>query len=313
MRLYAVVAVGGFRRYATYRVATLAGVFTNTVFGFIVAYTYMALWSERPHLGGYDLSQAVTFVWLGQALLMTCVMMGGGFEDELIERIRTGDIAVDLYRPADLQLWWLAGDLGRAAFHLLGRGIVPMAIGAFAFDLAMPVNPLTWVAFLVAVALGVVVSFAIRFLVALSAFWLMDGAGVAQMAMLAGTFFSGMLLPLNIFPGLLGEVARALPWSSLLQIPADMLPRQAHRWGPGRGVRVPGELGAGAAGGRAGAPVRRDAEGGGPGWLRRRLGRREPTRRGRGSPGAGGGARRAVDCARVPARGPAVTASGRTA
>ena len=43
-RLYAVVAVGGFRRYATYRVATAAGVFTNTVFGFIMAYTYTALW-----------------------------------------------------------------------------------------------------------------------------------------------------------------------------------------------------------------------------------------------------------------------------
>ena len=64
--------------------------------------------------------QALTYVWLGQALLMTCAMMGGGFEDELIERIRTGDIAIDLYRPADLQLWWLAGDLGRAAFQLHG-------------------------------------------------------------------------------------------------------------------------------------------------------------------------------------------------
>nr|WSZ96193.1 ABC-2 family transporter protein [Streptomyces sp. NBC_00857] len=230
MRLYAVVAVGGFRRYATYRVATVAGAFTNTVFGFIVAYTYTALWSERPHLGGYDLSQAVTFVWLGQALLMTCAMMGGGFEDELVERIRTGDIAVDLYRPADLQLWWLAGDLGRAAFHLLGRGIVPMVIGSFAFDLAMPVNPLTWVAFLVAVALGVVVSFAIRFVVALSAFWLMDGAGAAQMAMLVGMFFSGLLLPLNTFPGLLGEVARALPWSSLLQVPADIFLGRRTGW-----------------------------------------------------------------------------------
>ncbi|MFJ1746034.1 ABC transporter permease [Streptomyces sp. NPDC088116] len=230
MRLYAVVAVGGFRRYATYRVETLAGAFTNTVFGFILAYTFTALWSERPHLGGYDLSQAVTFVWLGQALLMTCVMMGGGFEDELIERIRTGDIAVDLYRPADLQLWWLAGDLGRAAFHLLGRGIFPMVIGSFAFDLALPANPLTWVAFLVAVALGVVVSFAIRFMVALSAFWLMDGAGTAQITMLLGTFFSGMLLPLNIFPGLLGEVARALPWSSLLQIPADIFLGRRTGW-----------------------------------------------------------------------------------
>jgi ABC-2 type transport system permease protein len=222
VRLYLAVAAGGFRRYATYRVATLAGAFTNTVFGFILAYTYTALWDERPRLGGYDLSQAVTYVWIGQALLMTCVMMGGGFEEELIERIRTGDIAVDLYRPADLQLWWMAGDLGRAAFHLLGRGIVPMALGSLAFELALPDDPLIWAAFLFAVALGVVVSFAIRYLVALSAFWLMDGAGVAQMSFLAGMFFSGLTLPLNLFPGLLGEVARALPWSSMLQIPADV-------------------------------------------------------------------------------------------
>ncbi|MFD5031893.1 ABC transporter permease [Streptomyces sp. NPDC058220] len=231
MRLYAVVAAGGFRRYATYRVATFAGVFTNTVFGFIVAYAYTALWDERPQLGGYDLSQAVTYVWLGQALLMTCAMLGGGFEDELIERIRTGAIAVDLYRPADLQLWWMAGDLGRAAFHLLGRGILPMVLGSFAFDLALPANPLVWVAFLVSVALGVVVSFAIRFLVALSAFWLMDGAGAQQMAMLVGMFFSGLLLPLNLFPGLLGEVARALPWSSLLQVPADVFFGKHTGWG----------------------------------------------------------------------------------
>ena len=58
-----------FRRYATYRVATAAGVFTNTVFGLILVYTYIALWDQRPHLGGYDQAQAVTYVWLGQALL----------------------------------------------------------------------------------------------------------------------------------------------------------------------------------------------------------------------------------------------------
>ncbi|MGW4200453.1 ABC transporter permease [Streptomyces sp. NPDC004726] len=223
MRLYGVVAVGWFRRYATYRVATAAGVFTNTVFGFILAYTYTALWDERPQLGGYDVSQALTYVWLSQSLLMACAMMGGGFEDELVERIRTGDIAIDLFRPADLQLWWLAADMGRACFHLLGRGVLPMAFGALAFDLALPASPLTWLAFLVSVTLGLLVGFALRFLMALSAFWLLDGAGVTQIGMLVGLFFSGMLLPLNLFPGALGEIARALPWSSLLQIPADVL------------------------------------------------------------------------------------------
>ncbi|MFD5078391.1 ABC transporter permease [Streptomyces sp. NPDC058371] len=215
--------MSGFRRHATYRAATAAGVFTNTVFGLIMAYVFIALWDVRPHLGGYDQAQALTYVWLGQSLLMVVSVMGGGFEDELIERIRTGDIAIDLYRPADLQLWWLAQDAGRALFHLLGRGVVPLVFGAFFFDLALPTDALTWVAFLVAVALGVLVSFSIRYLVALSAFWLLDGAGVAQIVWIAGLFCSGMVLPLNVFPGVLGEVVRALPWSSLIQAPVDVL------------------------------------------------------------------------------------------
>lgn len=220
--LYWAVAVRGFRRYTTYRAATAAGIFANTVFGFVLAYTYIALWHERPALGGYDVDQAVTYVWLGQSMLATSALFGGGFEQELSERIRTGDIAIDLYRPADLQLWWLAGDLGRAVFHLLGRGIAPAAAGAVVFTLRAPVSPLTWVWFLLSVLLAAVVSFGLRYLVTLSAFWLLDGGGVQQLAMLAGIFFSGMLVPLTLFPGGLAGVAEVLPWSALLQVPADV-------------------------------------------------------------------------------------------
>ncbi|MGW2492516.1 ABC transporter permease [Streptomyces sp. NPDC001606] len=222
-RLYAAVAAGGFRRYATYRAATAAGVFTNTVFGLILVYTYRAVWDQRPHLGGWDQAQVVTYVWLGQAFLSTLAIGGGGVEGELMERIRTGDVAIDLYRPADLQLWWLATDLGRALFQLLGRGVVPFLFGALCFPMYLPRDAGTWIAFLVAVLLAMIVGFGLRYLVALSAFWLMDGMGVTQMSWLLGYFCSGMLLPLNIFPGTLGEVVRLLPWSSLLQAPAQIL------------------------------------------------------------------------------------------
>ncbi|WP_435611825.1 ABC transporter permease [Streptomyces sp. bgisy159] len=226
-RLYAAVVSGGFRRYATYRAATAAGVFTNTVFGLILVYTYMALWDVKPHLGGYDQAQAVTFVWLGQALFATLAIQGGGFEVELIERIRDGGVAIDLYRPVDLQLWWLANDLGRAVFQLLGRGVVPFVFGWFFFPTALPGDPAVWSAFAVAVALAMVVSFAIRYLVALSAFWLLDGTGALQVLMVTGVFCSGMTLPLNAFPGPLGDVVRALPWAAQLQMPADLLMGEA--------------------------------------------------------------------------------------
>ncbi|MDX5568996.1 ABC-2 family transporter protein, partial [Streptomyces sp. ID05-04B] len=229
-RLYAAVAAGGFRRYATYRVATAAGVFTNTVFGLILVYTYLALWDERPHLGGYDQAQAVTYVWLGQALFATLAIQGGGFETDLIERIRTGEVAVDLYRPADLQAWWLATDLGRAFFQLLGRGVVPFVFGAWFFPTALPDEAGVWLAFLVTVVLAMVVSYAIRFLVALSGFWLLDGTGVLQVLMVTGVFCSGMTLPLNAFPRPLGDIVMLLPWSALLQTPADVLMGRVDVW-----------------------------------------------------------------------------------
>ncbi|MFF8971547.1 ABC transporter permease [Streptomyces sp. NPDC014995] len=229
-RLYAAVAAGGFRRYATYRAATAAGVFTNTVFGLILCYTYLALWDERPQLGGYDQAQAVTYVWLGQALFATLALQGGGFESELMERVRTGDVAIDLYRPADLQLWWLAGDLGRSLFQLLGRGVIPFGFGMLVFPTAVPGDPLLWAHFVVAVALAMVVSFAIRYLVALSGFWLLDGTGALQMLIVTGMFCTGMVLPLNVFPGMLGEVVRALPWAAMLQMPADVLMGEADPW-----------------------------------------------------------------------------------
>ncbi|MER5636389.1 ABC-2 family transporter protein [Kitasatospora sp. NPDC002227] len=225
-RLYLAVVGGAFRRYSTYRAATLAGAFTNSVFGCVLASTFLALWHARPGLGGYDARQAVTYIWISQALLVTVAVWGGGFQDDLQERFRTGDIAVDLYRPVDFQLWWLAGDLGRAGFHLLARGVVPTLIGLLLFDTELPADPAVWALFLLAVLLAVTVSFGLRFLVSLAGFWLHDGEGLRALMLVVSMFFSGMLLPITLFPGLLGEIAPRLPWSAMIQIPSDILLRR---------------------------------------------------------------------------------------
>ena len=92
---------------------------------------------------------------------------------ELALRIRDGSIATDLSRPLDPQRYWLAYDLGRAPYHLIFRGIPPFVVGALVFHLHYP-SPLAALAFLVSVALAVVVSFGFRFLYNSAAFWLLD-------------------------------------------------------------------------------------------------------------------------------------------
>ncbi|MFJ1705698.1 ABC transporter permease [Kitasatospora sp. NPDC088346] len=222
-QLYLAVARGAFRRYSTYRAATLAGAFTNTVFGCILAYTFLALWQARPGLGGYDARQAVSYIWISQALLVTVAVWGGGFQDDVQDRFRTGDIAVDLYRPVDFQGWWLASDLGRAAFHLISRGALPTVFGALVFRTRLPADPAVWAAFLLSVLLAVVVSFGLRFLVSLTGFWLHDSEGVRAVMLVVSMFFSGMLLPLALFPGWLGRIAVELPWAALISVPTDVL------------------------------------------------------------------------------------------
>ncbi len=226
LTLYGSVARGSFRRYATYRAAILAGAFTNTVFGFILSYTYLALWHARPDLGGYDATGAVTYIWISQALIAPVCVWGGGFQDDFQDRVRNGDIAIDLYRPVDLQSWWLATDLGRAALQLVTRGVLPMVAGAAVFRLRLPHDGRVWAAFLVSVMLAVAVSFAFRYLVSLTGFWLMDSDGVRSLAGILGMFFSGKLLPITLFPGALGALARVLPWSAMVQIPCDVLLQQ---------------------------------------------------------------------------------------
>jgi len=229
--LYADVAARSFRRFSTYRTATLTGIFTNSVFGVIYSFAYLALWKQQSHAGGYDATDAVTYVWIGQALLMTVALWGGGTTDDLAQRIRTGDVAIDLYRPVGLIGWYLAGDLGRASYHFLARGLGPTVLGFLLFDIALPDGPVAGLAFLVSLALAVVTSFAIRFLVALTAFWLLDQTGVRTLSGVLALFWSGMVLPLVIFPEPLRTIAFALPWASYLQTPADIW--LGHRTGYG--------------------------------------------------------------------------------
>src|SRR5688572_25956183 len=116
---------------STYRGATVAGVFTNTIFGFILAYVLLAVFDQDPSIGGFDAIDAVTFTFVVQGLLMPIGVFG---TTDMAERIRTGEVAVDLSRPYDFQLWWAAVAYGKAAFYVVARGVPPFVIGALVFD-----------------------------------------------------------------------------------------------------------------------------------------------------------------------------------
>ena len=189
--------------------------------------------------------------------------------DEIAQRIRTGDIVTDLYRPLDFQLYWLAQDLGRAVFHVLARGVPPVLIGAS--GVRPPGDVITRASRRVRFQRRARGSRELRRCGSSRtclAFWLIDIRGPLQMLTLTEMFFAGLIVPITFFPHWLETVARISPFAGVLQVPVEIF------IGKHVGMDWPSRLASQAGvGGRAlPRPAARysscrDAQGGGAGWL----------------------------------------------
>jgi ABC-2 type transport system permease protein len=227
----AALAGAEFRRYLTYRQATFAGAFTNTVFGFVRCYTLLSVAAVTGRMAGYDPAQLVTFVWAGQGLL---AVVNHWSQQELAERVRTGQVVADLLRPVDLMAACVAADTGRAGHAMLTRFVVPVAAGLVFFDFYLPAHAWTYPLFAVSVALAVLLSSVCRHIVALSAFWLLDVRGTQMVWVVASGVGSGLYFPLPVLPDwLVVALWVGTPFPSLMQAPLDVL---VERGGAGHGL-----------------------------------------------------------------------------
>jgi ABC-2 type transport system permease protein len=213
----------GFRRYVTYRQATIAGTFTNIVFGFLRCYVLLAVAAGAAGgmAGGYDQEQLATYVWAGQGLLAVVGIWGW---NDLGERIRSGDIASDLLRPVYPVTAYLAADLGRSLHAMSTRFVPPLVVGYLVFDLFTPGRAQTVPLFGISVLLAVIGSFGCRYLVNATAYWLHDSRGPLVLWTLGSGVLSGLYFPLRLLPHWMTVTLWvATPLPGLLQTPLDVL------------------------------------------------------------------------------------------
>jgi ABC-2 type transport system permease protein len=209
----------GFRRHSRYLAASLAGLFTNTVFGLLRVAVLLAVVGQSGSVAGYDAADTGTFVWLGQGLLAVVLLWP---DRELALRVRSGDVAIDLARPWNLQLALLAQDVGRAGHAVLVRLAPPVAFGALVLPFRWPENPWSVLLFGVSTLLAVMVSFGARFLLDLTAFWLLDNRGVASLYGATSGVLCGLTVPLAFFPDAVRAALYATPFPAMMQTPIDV-------------------------------------------------------------------------------------------
>jgi ABC-2 type transport system permease protein len=197
MRLFWELVRLSARRQVTYRAATLAGLVTNFFFGLLRAALMAALYGTRQEVGGITLQGAITFTGLSQASIAFLSLFGWW---DLMNTVYNGQVGSDLLKPMNYYKFWMAQDLGRALVNLFGRGLTIMIFYALAFKISYPSMLSDWLALALALLLAWMVSFAWRFLVNLTAFWVPNAVGIGRMFYSLSWIMSGILMPLRFYP-----------------------------------------------------------------------------------------------------------------
>lgn len=224
MRPYLAILSARYRMLLQYRAAALAGVGTQFFWGFIRIMILVAFYAASDAEPPMAFAAVVTYVWLGQALL---ALLPWNMEPEIAEMIRSGRVSFELVRPLDLySLWFVrtlalrtaATSLRMLPIVLLAGGVLPftaLAPWALAAPASLEAAALWGLATAVAIALGC----ALTNLVHISLLWTISGQGLQSVMPSLVFFFSGMVVPLPLFPEAVQPLLRALPFRGLVDVP----------------------------------------------------------------------------------------------
>lgn len=219
IRPYAALFSVRWRTLLQYRVAALAGLSTQWVFGLLMISVLIAFYNGSGADQPMTLAQTVTYTWLGQAMLG---MLPWNIDRETAESVRTGAVAYDLARPLDLYAHWYARALALRTAPTLLKSI-PMFLIA---TLLMP-QPyaMRWPqlpqlsAWLLCVLGALLLSCAVTAFMQATLFWTVTGDGITRILPHFITLFSGMVIPLPLLPDWMQPLLRWQPFAGLVSTP----------------------------------------------------------------------------------------------
>lgn len=226
LRPYAAIVSARFRMLLQYRAAALGGLWTQIFFGLVFLGIYDAFYRssspDTPHPIAF--AQIVSYVWLGQMLWAT---LPWNADSEVRAMVRSGAVAYELCRPVDLYSLWFARALAWRTAPTLLRALPMLVFAAFVLPLiglgewrlVAPPSFASAVAFMAAFVCTLLLGCALTTLLNITLMWTLNGDGIVLLMGALVTFFSGMIIPLPLFPDWAQPIVQALPFAGLVDLP----------------------------------------------------------------------------------------------
>lgn len=201
-----------------YRSAVLASLATQIFWGLIKVMVLAAFYATSTNQP-ISLEQAIAFIWLSQSLIQ---LLPWTVDKTIEEMVKTGNVAYELARPLDLYWYWFSRSMSVRIVPTLLRCLPLFCIAVFCFDLPLPQSLTSGISFCLSVLLAVLLSTAMTTAFVISLFWTISGEGIQRMLPHFSLLFSGLVIPLPLFPDMLQPYIHLQPFRGLIDIPSQL-------------------------------------------------------------------------------------------
>lgn len=203
-----------------YRAAALAGISTQIFFGLIYVLVYIAFYESDPANIPMPLPHLVSFLWLNQAFFAIIFLW---YKDkDILNLIKTGNIAYELCRPQDVFMMWAAKIMGErlsnATLRFLPVFIVALLLPS-PYNLDLSITFPRLIIFLISFILSILLMTFIILLYHIICIFTLDEKGVVNIFMISADILSGLVLPLPFFPLFFQKIANILPFRYISDFP----------------------------------------------------------------------------------------------
>lgn len=228
MKAYLAIFSARFRLLLQYRAAAIAGFGTQLFWGFIRVMIFTAFFHSSDQSQPMTLQETINYIWLGQALLL---LLPWFMDRDIHQSIRSGNVAYELVRPIKLYWNWYVREVAQRVAPVILRAI-PMFLIAMLLGLEPPPSLAAAVAFIGALLGAIFLSSAITTLSSISLFWTISGEGMVRLLPSIAIMFSGLVIPLPLYPDWSQPILNFLPFRGLMDVPfrlymAHLPPEQA--------------------------------------------------------------------------------------
>jgi ABC-2 type transport system permease protein len=222
-----------------YRLAGLAGASTSIFWALIeiTVYTVFYRYADNKSaslIAGLDLRQIISYAWLTQVFF---VLQPMSIDGEILSKITSGDIGIELCRPINLYTHWFAKIAAGRLAPLLCRGGVVLLAGLImpsSYRLSLPASLPGLLGTLLSILGAILLCTSFGMLVTTIRLGITWGDGPTYMIMLLGGVLSGGYLPLQLWPEFMKNFLLLQPFAGYLDLPLRLylgvLPPQKIVW-----------------------------------------------------------------------------------